>query len=75
MTSAARTGRWQAPFIACDNRSQCPLGYKPYEHRKIESSLILSCGVHRAYSQVDIGYDYYNEVKVKVNEVMVTTRL
>jgi len=43
----------------CDNRSRCPLGYKPCEHRKIESSLILSCGVHRAYSQVDIGYDYH----------------
>jgi len=41
-----------------DNHSQCPLGYKPCEHREIESSLILSCGVHRAYSQVDIGYDY-----------------
>jgi len=25
------------------------------------SSLILSCGVHRAYSQVGIGYDYDNE--------------
>jgi len=42
-----------------DNRSRCPLGYKPCEHRMIESSLILSCGVHRAYSQVDIGYDYH----------------
>ena len=41
-----------------DNCSRCPLGYKPCEHRKIESSLILSCSVHRAYSQVEIGYDY-----------------
>jgi len=43
-------------FASClpvDNRSRCPLGYKPCEHRKIESGLILSCGVHRAYSQVD----------------------
>ena len=48
-------------MCVCDYRSRCPLGYKPCEHRKIESSLILSCGVHRAYSQVDIGYDYHNE--------------
>ena len=41
-----------------DNRSRCPLGYKPREHRKIESSFILSCGVHGADSHVDIGYDY-----------------
>jgi len=44
-----------------DNRSRCPLGYKACEHRKIESSLILSSGVHRPYSQVDIGYDCHNE--------------
>ena len=44
-----------------DNRSWCPLCYKPCEHRKIESSFILSCGVHKAYSQVDISYDYHNE--------------
>ena len=47
--------RWK--FV---NRSRCPLGYKPCEHRKIESSLILSCGVHRPYIQVDIGYNYQN---------------
>jgi len=45
-----------------DRTSRCPLSYKPCEHRKTESSLILSCGVHRAYSQVDIGYNYHNEV-------------
>ena len=30
-------------------------------NRKIESSLILSCGVDRAYSQVDIDYIYPNK--------------
>jgi len=48
-------------YTNINNRSRCTLGYKPCEHRKIESSLILSCGVHRAYSQMDIGYDYHNK--------------
>ena len=43
-------------YTNIDNRSRCPLGYKPCEHVKIESSLILPCSVHRAYSQMDIGY-------------------
>ena len=42
-----------------DNGSGCPLGYKPCEHRNIESSLILSCGIHRAHSPVDISYNYH----------------
>ena len=52
--------KWtSSTIINYDNRSRCPPGYnKPCEHRKIKSSLILSCGAHRAYSQVDIGYDY-----------------
>ena len=31
-----------ATYIVIENRSRCPLGYKPYEHRKIESRSVFN---------------------------------